>query len=148
MRFTPKSESEIQRSNLIDAGVYNFQVIAAKDTVSKNGNEMIELQLNVWDMNGREHFIYDYLLEAMSFKLRHFAESTGLLGRYEAGELVANDCIGKSGNVEISIQAGRPNPNGGTYPDKNSVKDYIVKSESDKPICIDDIPFNDDSIPF
>ena len=151
MRFNPKSEEELQAMTLIDPGVYNFEVVAAKDRTSKSGNEMIELQLKLWDMQGHEKIVYDYLLEAMSFKLRHFAECTGLLDKYQAGELQALDCSGRQGKVEIVVQQGQKKPEGGYYPDKNSVKDYVKPNgeepKSATPANAEEDLFGD-SIPF
>lgn len=125
MNFQPHSEQEIQAMGLIEEGVYPFEVIEAADKKSKSGNDMIELKLKLWDNLGRERQCFDYLLEAMAFKLRHFCEAVGLLDKYEAGSLQASDCLSRSGKLELVIQEGKQNPNGGTYPNKNSVKDYI-----------------------
>lgn len=145
MRFTPKTEKEIQEMNLISPGIYDFEVISASDKMSKTGNEMIELKIKIWDINNQERIIFDYLLEAMSFKLRHFAEATGLLQKYESGMLLAKDCLGKSGKVEIIIQKDK----NGQYGDKNAVKDYISSNEIShaEPIKKDD-SFLNDEIPF
>jgi len=131
MRFTPKTEEEIQRSSLVDPGVYDFVVVAAKDKTSKSGRDMIEIQIKIWDISGIEHILFDYLLEAMAHKLRHFAEATGLIDKYDFGHLTAEDCLGKIGKAEIIIQDGQPKPEGGIYPHKNSVKDYLKTSPTD-----------------
>ncbi len=148
MRFTPKTEEEIQSMNLIDPGIYQYEVAAAKEKMSKSGNEMIELSLRIWDKNGQEKMVFDYLLEAMQFKLLHFTETTGLAENYKAGNLRADDCVGRAGNVEIIVQKGQVNPMGGMYPDKNAVKDYLENKilsakKDDSPPFVDD-----DTIPF
>lgn len=152
MQFTPKSESELQQSLLLEAGLYPFQVMHAEDAISKSGNEMIKLTLKVWNKDGSERVIYDYLLEAMAFKLRHFCASAGLIGNYEAGNLKAADCIGKLGKVDIIMQSGQPNPMGGYYPDKNSVKDYLApdKGSMTMPLAkkVVNGDFIDDDLPF
>src|SRR5882724_9173402 len=107
MQFTPKSEKDLQNSNLLQPGIYEFQVIEAKERLSKSGNEMLELQLKIFGQNGYEPIIYDYLLEAMSYKLKHFAEHTGLLDKYNSGLITAEDCVGKIGNANIIIQEGQ-----------------------------------------
>lgn len=127
MKFAPKTESELEISLLLEPGIYPFQVSEAINDTSKNGNEMIKIGLTVWGPEGRIHFVYDYLLEAMAYKLRHFCCYTGLIQKYESGELSANDCINKEGYVEIAIQKGKPNGNGGNYPDINKVKDYVER---------------------
>jgi hypothetical protein len=126
MRFTPKTEEELQVGALLEEGTYEYQVIDAKESISKAGHDMIEMKLMLWDKDGRERVMYDYLLEAMGHKLRHFCESHGMLNKYESGQLAATDCRDKQGKVEVTIQSGKPNPNGGIYPSRNSVKDYVV----------------------
>jgi hypothetical protein len=87
---------------------------------------MIELKLMVWDKAGKEHVLNDYLLEAMGHKLRHFCSTHNMLDKYESGTLWPADCYNKQGSLDLIVQAGKPNPKGGIYPDRNSVKDYIV----------------------
>lgn len=147
MRFTPKSENEIQMMNLMDAGTYSFFVISSKDEISKNNNEQIKLKLKVWDVNGSEHIIYDYLLEAMAYKLRHFCEITDLIDKYNNGAINAIDCEHKTGKVEIIIQAGQNRPDGGKYADKNSVKDYVKSIGKIETAKTQEEFFNDD-VPF
>ena len=124
MRFAKKTEQELQIMNLIDKGQYQYTVLAAEDAVSKSGKDMIKLQLKVWDADGREHLIYDYLLEAMPQKLKHFADTCGLADKYELGEINADDCKHKSGYLELIIQEDKS----GQYGPRNSVKDYIKRS--------------------
>jgi len=142
MRFTPLTDQELAHANLIDPGQYNFFVVDAKERISKAGSDMIELKLRITDINHRERFVFDYLLEAMKFKLKHFTDATGLAEKYTAGLLTAEDCIGKTGSVEIIIQKSK-DPN---YADKNSVKDYIVDiklspSEISQEFFNDEVPF-------
>lgn len=148
MRFTPKSDEELQMMNLMHEGEYPFEVLDATPEVSKSNNEMIKLKLKVFDQEGREHVIFDYLLEALSWKLKHFCKATGLLDDYEAGVLDHLKCIGKSGYVKIIIQKGNVNPSGGHYADKNSVKDYIFAESENKPFPKPTTDFKDDELPF
>lgn len=152
MRYSPKSEQELQEQNLILKGIYQFQVIESEDTVSKAGNEMIKLRLKLWDNEGNERTVYDYLTEAMLYKLKHFCDIVGLVDKYEAGTLHADDCMYKMGRVSIDIQKGNANPNGGMYPDKNVVKDYVVAPASSVNVPLTPAnkvdPELDDEIPF
>jgi hypothetical protein len=113
------TEDELIQSSLLPVGVYPFDVMTAEDKISKTGNEMIELKLNVFGENQEAH-VFDYLLEKMAFKLRHFAEATGLIGEYERGELEALSCLNKSGYAKIGIDKGN-----GNFPPKNTVVDYL-----------------------
>ena len=146
----PLTQEQLKQGDLIPPGIYDFQVINAEETTSKAGNEMMKLQLTVWDEKGRERTIYDYLLESLEWKVGHFAEATGLFDNYVKGMLPADMCIGKSGQCKVYIQQDKT----GTYGDKNSIADYIPTSEAiaakaDKkannsksvPDLNDDIPF-------
>lgn len=124
MQFTPKTEKEIIEANLWPASEYGFTIAKAEDTVSKGGNPMIKLTMNIVNNEARSMIIFDYLLEAIEYKLRHCAEACGLLGKYETGHLNAIDFEGKEGTLKLVIQKGNDQ-----YPnDKNSVADYIVDS--------------------
>jgi hypothetical protein len=128
MRFTPKTEQEIQQALLLPDGEYDFEVISALDKQSKSGNDMIELKLRVFHEQS-ERFITDYLMEAMAFKLRHFCGAAGLMDEYESGALAAGMCVGKAGRVKLIIQKDKT----GAYPDKNSVRDYVTEDLVSKP---------------
>lgn len=159
MKVTPRSveELDVMREEALKAfkplepGIYNFQVINAEAKKSKNGHEMIELQLCVWDRDGKERMLKDWLLDAMAFKMRHFAEGAGLLEKYNLGEVSADDCFNRSGKVDLIIQKGKPKDNGdGNYPDRNSVKDYVTSGIKPGNIQADKIEesFFDDDVPF
>lgn len=151
MRFEPKSNEELEVMDLIPEGIYNAQVLQAQDKLSKNGNEMVQVVLQIWDSEGRPRPVYDYLLPQMAKKLKHFAVAADLLERYEQGSILAEHCIGKCLNVEIIIQQGKQRPDGsGDYPAKNSVKDYQVKNDSvSQPVkAASESDFIEDDIPF
>lgn len=144
MRFQPKTDKELAVMNLLPEGEYDFEVFEASDAVSTNSNEMIKLKLKVWAPDGSERHVYDYLLEAMAHKLRHFAVCVGLDVEYVNGTLKAVQCVGRVGRVKLIIQKDKT----GAYPDKNAVKDYVVKEKiaakavepaADSPE--DDVPF-------
>jgi len=136
MKFTPMTADELARASLLPAGTYGFEVINALDKISKTGNEMIELKLNVFGNDSEAH-VFDYLLEKMAFKLRHFAECVGLLADYENGALDAYRCNGKVGMLKLGIEPGNE-----AYGPKNVVKDYIPpeKAVEKAPAPTPDIP--------
>ncbi len=126
MRFTPKSSEELARESAarlcLPPGVYDCEVLEAEDAISKAGNEMIAMVLAVYDSEGQQRKVRDWLLESVAYKLRHACETFGLAEKYEAGELEAGDFIGRPGRVKLKVTK---DPN---YPDKNSVADYEVPS--------------------
>lgn len=153
MKFTPKSEKQIAEEGLLPEGNYGFEVAKAEDKVSKSGNDMIEVNLRVFNTDGGFVFVRDFLMEKIAYKLRHFAEAAGLLEKYESGEFTAADCEGRIGHVKIII---KKDPTG-TYPDKNEVRDYVVgdtTAKADAPKVNGHIADKakqaplDDSIPF
>ncbi len=144
MRFEPMSDEQIVRMGLMEKGIYPFEVVSAENAVSKSNNEMIKLQLRVWDKEGGERILYDYLLGAFIKKIKHFSDITGLQDKYQNGNLDAEDCLGKSGNVLIGVQEDKTN----TYPPKNSVIDYVAKQESINKAIVQEKDLFDDQIPF
>ena len=135
MQFKPKTDEEIQAEGLWPEGKYGFEIIdqvsfgdnilETKDTVSKSGNDMIQIVVRVYNDNGQQTHVIDYLLEAFSKKLKGAAYACGLGSQYESGQLEARDFIGKQGNLYLGIQKGRPKDDGsGNYPDRNTVTEY------------------------
>jgi hypothetical protein len=124
MRFLPKNENEL--SNVIDAGVYSFEITEASDEVSKAGNEMIKLKVLIYESEVVATCIFDYLMEKVAYKLRHCCDACGLLDKYDTGELTSMQFIGKTGKCNVAIQKDET----GKYPDKNTIKDYVKRELS------------------
>ena len=123
MRFTPKSEDDLEAALLLAEGEYPFQVLEASDEKSKKGNDMIKLKLDVFGPHSSFH-VYDYISDAfMAHKLRHFCYSVGLEASYNDGSLTSGQCIGHEGYVRIAIEDAA---NG--YKAKNVVDDYVFKA--------------------
>lgn len=124
MRVTPISEADAAEAGLRKRGLYDFEVTDAKEKLSAKNNEMIELNVKLYDTEGRSFWLYDYLVssDGMAYKVRHFAAATGLLAKYEKGELTAEDCLGKTGRCQLGVE---PAKNG--YPAKNKIADYVPK---------------------
>lgn len=123
MKFTPRTDAEIEAEQAKFKplkGIFDFEVVEASDEISKNDNEMIKVVIGVWRPEGSQVLIKDYLLAAMAFKFKHFCEATGMLDRYEAGDVNASDCLGKTGKVELKLKR---------VDDKeySEVKDYIKR---------------------
>jgi hypothetical protein len=126
MKFAPKTEEEIASELIMPAGTYDFEVVEAEEKLSKGGNDMIVVELKVFNKDGGFRKVTDYLLEKLAYKLRHFCCTTGLIQSYNAGSLSAAKCIGRGGKVIIQVEPERKSDDGSkTYPAKNSVKDYL-----------------------
>lgn len=117
---------------LIEPGDYDFEVEAAEPKRSSSGNDMIALTLKVWDGDGMERKVWDYLVDTdkAEWKTRHFCRSTNMMNAYESGELSADMLIGAAGKCRVNVQKGKPNPAGGMYSDKNVVRDYLFDEET------------------
>jgi hypothetical protein len=128
MKFTPKSEDDLKRESLLAPGTYDFEVLSADETQSKkSGADMIALKLRIFSDQG-ERSVRDWLMPSMGFKLRHFAETTGMLAAYEAGTFNAEDCKGRSGRVILVIKDSEQ------YGPQNNVKDYEKKKTELEPV--------------
>lgn len=141
----PLNEQQLKSGDLIAPGIYNFEVMDALETQSKAGNDMLKLQLKVFMEDGRERIVFDYLLEALQYKLGHFAEVIGMVNKYNEGALSAEDCFGKSGQLKIGIQSDKT----GQYGDRNTVLDYVMPLEKKMDAVKNDSKdFVDSEIPF
>jgi hypothetical protein len=145
MRVEPKTTQqlrEIEESSLLADGTYDFEVIGAVEKQSAKGNDMVELKIRIEE--DRPYIIADYLvsIDSMAYKIRHFAESVGLVDEYERGVLPADQMIGCTGKAKIKTQPAK-----GEYRAKNVVADYVKvegASAAKKPAMAD----LDDEIPF
>lgn len=139
MKFDPKSEEEVNNFPVLQAGEYPFEVMSAEEKTSQAGNPMIEVKLKVWGTDGAEVHVFDYLVEKVAYKLRHFCFAIGLGKEYSNGTVEADDCVGRGGLVILKVR-----PAQGEYAEKNETKDYKsngkpIPPRVEKPK--DDVPF-------
>lgn len=128
MKFTPKSEDEIraeaEKRGAWPPGVYDAEITSAIEKLSKAGNDMIELTLQVYHPeDGATRQVFDWVLEAVAYKLRHCCEAAGLSAAYEAGSLEAWQLEGKSVKVKLGIDAKAEIK-------RNKIMDYVVSSDA------------------
>jgi hypothetical protein len=145
VKITPKTEAQISQGGLLPKGEYDFEVVEAYDKKSSAGNEMISLVLHVFDNEGNYHTVFDWLVstDGAEYKVRHFCATTGTLDKYDAGNLVADDCKELTGKAKIVIKKDKA----GNYPDKNGVSDYVQPTDSTAKAVY--VPKElDDEIPF
>jgi hypothetical protein len=148
MKVEPKQESELKREwPLLPDGIYPFTVLNSDEIASKSeknkGKMMFAIKLNVHGPSGDFH-IYDYHADWFSeWKLRHFADTTGQIKEYEAGNLDGKDgaFTARTGFVKIKTEAA------GKWPAKNVVDDYVVKGEA-KAAAPSEPPKEGDDVPF
>lgn len=142
LNFAPKTDEELNEELLWPKGNYGFKVIQAANEISKSGRNMIKIKLDVFNDNGQNQHVYDYLMAEpvnMMFKLRHACYACGLEEKYESGSLSAIDFEGCTGEIELVIREDKS----GKYPPKNAVADYIVPEKTPANDELDDdIPFD------
>ena len=120
MQWNP-DDYEPQNFESAKPGVYPFDVIAADEGVSKTGNDMITVQLQI-DVPGRDNpiTVYDYLVSTPKalFKIEQFCDAVGL--DFKSGDLEPENILGLSGKAKFILD--KPNDNGDRY---LKVKQYI-----------------------
>lgn len=149
-----------ERFQLMKDGEYDAVVDKAEARISANsGNPMMELNLTVYDEEGKPHQIRDFLVftKNMMWKAIHCADSADLTKEYEEKKFCPELIQGKGVRIKVSTQEGSVIPQdklkgkaiGSRYPDKNVVDDYVKKDEQ-KPLAkpVEDDPFGQDQIPF
>lgn len=142
MKFQPKSHEELEKEKFfLSPGKADFQVLSATEKTSSKGNDMFELQLKIWDCDGREGNLYDYIVLNYHSKLVQLLLSIGELDLYTKGEISAPDLVNKSGKAMIHIEKDKT----GKYPDKPAIKEYLAPESGRKePPDFDkdgDVPF-------
>lgn len=149
--FNPMTDEEINSFGLVEKGIYNFEVVKSTRKKSKSGNDMAEIQLTLWDNEGRIHYVYDYLIFSdvplNIKKVKHFCDAVGLSEDYKKGCL-PEEMASLGGKVSIGIQEETAKPGGGFYPKKNVVVDYISSQEKDVKPKVSESEFSDADIPF
>lgn len=143
MKYQPLTKEELaaQRGTL-KPGLCEFQVVDAQDQISKSGNDMVKLSLRVWDSEGKEGQIFDYLVASASWKIASFFESIGNPQAYESGEIDTVVVVGAAGKAKLEIEKDP------TYGDKAKIKAYLKPQEKKEVKDADTIRQDDDLIPF
>lgn len=126
MQFTPKTQEEIKKElnearGILADGVYDFEIATAEETVSKAGNPMIKIKLLIWDHNGNQRIVWDYLLTDNQFKILSLCIAIKMADQYEKGEINAEQLTNKTGKVKIGTQKDTT----GQYGDRNVAREYM-----------------------
>jgi hypothetical protein len=121
---------------ILQPGDYPFKVKQAEPQISKNGNDMIVLQIIVKGSQTTTT-VYDYLIGKRTcfWKIKNFCNSVGISSVLVAdGQLAPADCVDRVGTVRLTIEPAKDG-----YPEKNTVDDYVISTFSEEEP--DDIPF-------
>lgn len=131
---------QMREDALIKKGRYRFRVAQGKEKRSSSGNDMMILKITI--DTGRATTIWATLIfiPKMFWMVEHFCEATGMAHKIEEGRLMAQDCDGKEGILEIDHRTNKETGEVEAY-----VKDFLIP-EKQEPIQKDD-GFMDDDIP-
>lgn len=146
MRFNKKPGSAFPQSSKnhpqpLDAGVYPFTIADAQESVSKQGNEMMVIDLEL----PKNTIVKDYITSKATWKLKQLCECVGAADLFESGEITAEQLVGYQGHVAIEIQVDES----GKYWPKNSVKKYLAEGERPtKKEPMKAATFDDDDLAF
>jgi hypothetical protein len=119
MRLTPQSEG------VWEDGIYDYEIKDASEETSRAGNDMIKLEVWIFNQAGNRKLLFEYLVasEKAVWKVREFAASSDLLTQYDTGTLMASEIVGRTGMCEVGTQRD-------DYGVKNVVRRWMMK---DKP---------------
>jgi hypothetical protein len=132
MEFTPITEEQAKESQrpayLLKPGMCEFEVKEAcahsKRRDDGTVSESIKLTLTVWDQDGKEANVFDYISPGFAAKFRHAFYAMGLGHAYESARCDAESFIGKGGQLLIRTKQDRG------YEPKNDVADYVVSERA------------------
>lgn len=99
MEFNAK---QMREDALIQEGRYEFRVLHTREKTSAKGTDMLILKVML-NVKGRQvtYFTTLLLMPSMFWLFEHFCKSVGMAEKIEEGSLMAQDCDGKEGILEI-----------------------------------------------
>jgi hypothetical protein len=139
MRF---NASEMREQALPQKGRYHFSVLHTREKTSAAGNDMFIFKMRLTkDNKSFNFFVALVLMPKMFWQFEHFCQATGIPHKIDEGDLMAQECDGLEGFLEMDHRA---NPQTGEI--EAYVKDF-VKPENLDPVDRNDAHFFDDDIP-
>ena len=133
-------------------GEYECEIVAAVETVSNAGNDMIKLVLCVYGKEGEQVRVYDYIVSPSTlYKLKSICRCCGI--EFD-GILDEQLLVGRRMNVLTKVEPERT-VDGKTYSERNSIVKYVSglgkqTTVTDPPVAADDKDVQPlpDNIPF
>jgi hypothetical protein len=135
-----RNQSMSGRTRYFDEGLCMFHVINVIDTCSQKGNDMLVIEMQVWDNRGKEGVLKEYILDHPDFdwKLHDFLDSINLSDMYlEGGTFDLDRIRGQAGKFILKYKKDKDGE------EQKNIKYVIPMPEQTPP----PISFNDD-IPF
>jgi hypothetical protein len=121
-KYNPNDASNVWPSHddtgapiLYDATLYNVL-----DGVSKSSNQPMQTwEIHVFNAEGQQRTIKEYVTAKALFKVKQLADALGKRADFNAGTFKAEDYMGASFMVELSIEDGTEG-----YDDKNRINKF------------------------
>lgn len=140
MRFIPVSPEEFKKKAVkLKAGDADFEIIGVEDSETKNKKPMMKVKCRVWDCEGREGVLIDYVTNDSQWKIKQILDSIGASAMYELGDVNEGVLVGRGGKLLLYTK------NDPQYGEQTKIKSYYamqVKKENPKSSKSDeDIPF-------
>lgn len=147
MKYDYVSREELEKqNNILTSGKADFEILKAVEKKSKAQNDMIELNIRLWDCEGKQTSVFDYFLtdNKSVWKIRSLCDAIAKPQWYgEDAELTVEKLVGQSGKCKIVLERNDE------YGDRMKIKSYLlpensaaVKSSAEFKDCeLDDIPF-------
>lgn len=131
---------QMKEEALPSKGRYHFTVLHTREKTSSNGNDMFILKLRVQQNAKVFNFFATIVLTPKMFWLfEHFCLATGMPEKVEEGCLMAQECDGKEGYLEMDHRVNKETGEVEAY-----VKDFIKPEDIIEKASND---FHDDDIP-
>ena len=126
--------NQMREDALIKKGMYQFRVLQGREKTSGSGNAMMVLKLAL-TVDGRDKPFWCTLIfiPKMFWLVEHFCKATGMPEKIDDGRLMAQDCDGKGGFLEIDHRVNKE-----TGEVEDYVKDFIVPEPLTTNDTIDD----------
>ncbi len=133
--------NQMREEALPKKGQYHFTVLHTREKTSSAGNDMFILKMRLNKENKSINFYSTIMLiPKMFWQFEHFCKATGMPEKIEEGDLMAQECDGKEGFLELDH---RVNPQTGEI--EAYVKDYIEPDFEEVEDKKND--FHDDDLP-
>jgi len=124
--------------------ICDYEILSAKDATSSKGNEMIVADVRVFNSEGKQKDLTDYIGEWNEYKLKRIAPE-----RYEAGLVEGDSLVGKRGKCRLGLSKGQQKDDGTFYADKNDIKEYLkAEVEAEDVTKTDSLDWKKGDAPF
>ena len=87
--------------NIIEPGIYDFEVYSAEEFLSKNNKKMLRLVLKI-KLDNDQGYLVDYLSSDLLWKIKNFMECIALDELFSSGALEPEDCLGRKGMLRVA----------------------------------------------